>query len=138
MTGLPWTGGCACGRLSYRVSGEPVAMLDCQCRQCQRESGTGHASHITFVGSAVELTGDASLYDQTGDGGMLKRRAFCPNCGAPVYMTFPAAPEVFVLRAASLDAPERYKPGFVTWTAAGQDWDHLPPGLTRFERMPTP
>ena len=35
----PYTGGCACGAISYSVSGDPVAMVDCQCRQCQRDSG---------------------------------------------------------------------------------------------------
>ncbi|RYE59425.1 MAG: aldehyde-activating protein, partial [Rhizobiaceae bacterium] len=37
----PFTGGCTCGAVRYTVTGEPVAMVDCQCRQCQRESGTG-------------------------------------------------------------------------------------------------
>jgi hypothetical protein len=37
-----YTGGCACGAIRYEINGEPVVMLDCQCRQCQRDSGTGH------------------------------------------------------------------------------------------------
>ncbi len=53
-----FTGGCACGAIRYDVSGEPVAMVDCQCRQCQRESGTGHASHLVFEGAVVGLGGE--------------------------------------------------------------------------------
>ena len=132
----PFTGGCACGALRYEIAGEPVVMLDCQCRDCQRESGTGHASHLTFSGAAVRVEGEATLWSATGEQGMVKTRAFCPTCGAPVYMTFPAMPDMFVIRAASLDEPERYAPTMVIWTTSGQAWDRVDPGLTAFEKMP--
>ena len=132
----PFTGGCACGAVRYEVSGEPVAMVDCQCRQCQRESGTGHASHLAFHGAAVDLKGHPTHWEATGDDGTVKRRAFCPTCGSPVYMTMPAMPDVFVIRAASLDQPERYRPDMVTWTDAAQPWDHVDPASTKFPRMP--
>ena len=50
----PYTGGCACGAIRYEVSAEPAMMNDCQCRQCQRDSGTGHGAHLTFVGAPVD------------------------------------------------------------------------------------
>nr|WP_295887741.1 GFA family protein [uncultured Devosia sp.] len=134
--GENYAGGCACGAIRYEVAGEPVAMNDCQCRQCQRDSGSGHASYMTFVGADVALAGMPSSWDFTGDGGTVKRRAFCPDCGTPVYMTFPAMPDVFVLRAGSLDDPSRYKPDMVYWTETAQAWDHLDPAVVKFARMP--
>lgn len=134
--GEAFTGGCACGALRYEVVGEPVAMNDCQCRQCQRDSGTGHASYLTFSGAEVTLTGAAASWDFTGDGGTVKRRAFCPVCGTPVYMRFPAMPEIFVIRAGSLDDPSRYKPDMVFWTDAAQAWDRVDPAAIAFTRMP--
>ncbi|MDM9619224.1 aldehyde-activating protein [Rhizobium sp. AC44/96] len=131
----PYTGGCACGAIRYKVSAEPIVMLDCQCRQCQRESGTGHASHLTFECEPV-VEGKATHWDAVGDGGVVKRRAFCPTCGAPVYMTFPDIPGYFVVRAASLDDPTRYKPQLICWTASGQPWDQVDPHLPKFEKMP--
>jgi hypothetical protein len=132
----PFTGGCACDAVRYHVTGEPVAMVDCQCRQCQRESGTGHTSNLVFTGATVKLEGQPSHWDATGDGGTVKRRAFCPTCGSPVYMTFPAMPDYFVIRAASLDEPERYRPQIVTWTDGALPWDRIDPSLTTFARMP--
>ncbi len=132
----PYTGGCACGAIRYAVTGEPIVMLDCQCRQCQRESGSGHASHVTFQAAAVTIEGEAATWDMVGDGGTRKRRAFCPACGSPVYMTFPDMPEIFIVKPASLDEPGRYKPQMVTWTAAAQPWDHVDPALPAFDRMP--
>src|SRR3712207_4491473 len=114
----PYTGGCACGAIRYEVAGEPVMMNHCQCRTCQRESGTGHASHLTFVGAAVQVTGEATLWETTGEGGTRKNRVFCATCGSPVYIRFPDMPEVFVASAGSLDDPSRYKPQLVMWTSA--------------------
>jgi hypothetical protein len=53
----PYTGGCACGAIRYEVSAEPVVMSDCQCRQCHRDSGTGHGSHLTFSGGGRFVAG---------------------------------------------------------------------------------
>jgi len=132
----PYTGGCACGAIRYEVSGEPAVMVDCQCRDCQRDSGTGHGSHLTFVGADAKVTGSASTWETTGEGGTRKSRGFCPTCGAPVYLTFPDIPEIFIASAASLDDPARYTPQIVTWTAAGHAWDHLDPALPKFDMMP--
>ena len=131
-----YAGGCACGAIRYEVAGEPIGMNDCQCRQCQRDSGTGHGSYLTFAGATVTLAGAPASWDFTGDGGTLKRRAFCPDCGTPVYMTFPAMPDVFVIRAGSLDDPSRYRPEMVYWTETAQTWDRLDPAAVKFARMP--
>jgi hypothetical protein len=132
----PYTGGCACGAVRYETTADPLVMLDCQCRQCQRESGTGHASHLTFPREASRVEGGATHWESVGDGGTVKRRAFCPTCGSPVYMTFPAMPDYFVVRAASLDDPSRYAPQMTVWTAAGQAWDPVDATLPSFEKMP--
>lgn len=132
----PFTGGCACRAIRYEIRAEPVSHAACQCRQCQRQTGTGHGCYLTFVGAEVALEGKASTWEVTGDGGTVKRCAFCPTCGSPVYLTVPAAPDVFVVRAGSLDDPGRYRPQMVLWHAAGQDWDHLDPAIERFARMP--
>jgi hypothetical protein len=132
----PYTGGCACGAIRYAISGEPVFSNDCQCRDCQRESGTGHGSHLTFARAGVTVTGEATHWDMVGDSGNVKTRAFCPVCGSPVFMTFAAMPDIFTIRAASLDDPGRYRPQLVSYTVRGHAWDHLDPELPKFERMP--
>jgi len=131
----PYTGGCACGAIRYEVAAEPVNMSICQCRDCQRDSGTGHGTHLTFVGAPVTISGEPSSWTAVGLEGTRKSRAFCPTCGAPVFMTFPDLPEVFVASAGSLDDPRRYQPQFVMWTAAGEPWDYLDPDLPKFEKM---
>ena len=131
-----YTGGCACGAVRYEISGDPAIMLDCQCRQCQRDSGTGHQSHLTFLAAEVKVEGEATFWQTVGDGGTKKRRGFCPTCGSSVFMTFPDRPDVFIVTPASLDDPSRYRPQLVAWTAAGFGWDHIAPDLQKYDRMP--
>lgn len=130
-----FTGGCACGAIRYSIAGEPVFSNDCQCRDCQRESGTGHGSNLTFDRAGVTLSGSPAFWDMIADSGNRKTRAFCPTCGAPVFMTFAAMPELFTIRAASLDDPARYRPQVVTYVVRGHAWDHIDPALPKFERM---
>lgn len=132
----PYTGGCGCGAIRYQLDGEPVVMNDCYCRQCQRESGTGHGSHLTFVGAPVTVTGEASHWETVGEGGTRKRRGFCPSCGNPVYLSFPDMPDVFVASAGSLDDPSRYRPQQVLWASEAQSWDSPDCDLPSFDKMP--
>ena len=132
-----YTGGCACGAIRFEIADAPLVMNDCQCRDCQRCSGTGHGSYLTFPSRTnVRLVGDARQWDVTGDGGTVKRHAFCSNCGSPVYLTFPAMPALFVVHAASLDDPSRYQPQFVTYRVRSHSWDFVDPALPRFDKMP--
>ena len=90
-----YTGGCACGAVRYSIADEPIFMNECQCRDCQHVSGTGHGSYLTFPSrAAVELTGDTSSWDAVADSGNVKTHAFCPRCGSPVHLTFSAMPDV--------------------------------------------
>jgi len=132
----PYTGGCACGAIRYQIAGEPLVSVDCQCRDCSRESGTGHASHVVFLRANVNLSGQASLWDMTADSGNIKTRAFCPKCGSPVYMTFAANPTILTVRAASLYDPHRYSPQIVTYHDSGYAWDQINPALPVFAKMP--
>lgn len=131
-----YTGGCACGAIRYEIAAEPILMSDCQCRDCQRASGTGHGSYLAFPRQAVKLTGTATHWDSVGDSGKAKTRAFCPTCGSPVYMTFAVGPDDFIVHAASLDDPSRYRPQLVTYVASGPAWDHIDPALPKFDKMP--
>jgi hypothetical protein len=132
-----YTGGCACGAIRYSISDEPIFSNHCQCRDCQRKSGTGHGSYLTFGDRAkVKLDGRATQWDMKGDSGNTKTRGFCPTCGSPVYLTFQAMPQLFTIHAASLDDPGRYQPQAVTYTVRGLAWDQLDPALPKFDKMP--
>ncbi len=135
--GMRYSGGCACGAIRYETSSEPIFQNHCQCRDCQRRSGTGHGSWLTFPRRAeVTIKGEAKTWRVTGDSGNVKIHAFCPTCGTPVHLAFAAMPELIAIPAASLDDPERFQPQVVTYAVRGLPWDVMDPSLPSFERMP--
>jgi hypothetical protein len=133
---LSYTGGCACGAIRYETGSEPIFENHCQCTDCQKRSGTGHGSYLTFPQRAeVRLSGRASQWRVTADSGNDKIHAFCPTCGTPVYLTFTAMPDLFSVHASSLDDPGRFKPQALTYNVRGHGWDAIDPSLPKFERM---
>ena len=136
MTG-PWTGGCACGAVRYETPAEPVFQNHCQCLDCQKRSGTGHGSWLTFPERAhMAITGEARIWRGAADNANEKTHAFCPTCGTPVYLTFSFMPDMIAVAAASLDDPGRFRPQAVTYGVRGHAWDTLDSTLPKHERMP--
>jgi hypothetical protein len=135
----PFTGGCACGAVRFETPQAPIFQNHCQCRDCQRRSGTGHGSYLTFPArSAMTVTGAVSHWAVAGDSGNLKSHAFCPVCGTLVHLTFAAMPDIIAVPAASLDDPSRFAPQVLTYSVRAWPWDRIDPALPAFERMPTP
>ena len=52
-----YAGGCTCGAVRYEITAEPVRSFQCQCRDCQRDTGGGHASVAVFARAAMRITG---------------------------------------------------------------------------------
>jgi hypothetical protein len=127
------TGGCACGAVRYEAQGPAAAHLHCQCGQCQKRTGTGHASLLAVVGEGnVRATGTLTVWSEVADSGNRKEHRFCPTCGTSVLVTFPHNPAVTVIHASTLDAPEAFAPTFVTFNGRAKPWDRLAEGLTLF------
>lgn len=124
-----YSGGCACGAFRYHATSQPLAAFHCQCRQCQRASGTGHASLFVLPKEAVTLQGELRYFEQTADDGATISRGFCPTCGSPVLGTASGKPTIYIIAAASLDDPSYFQPTRVVFHAAAQIWDHVDPNL---------
>lgn len=137
MIDRPYRGGCACGAIRYEIAGAPIFQNHCQCTDCQKRSGTGHGSYLTFAQrGGARITGAPSEWRVAADSGHDKTHAFCSTCGTPVYLTLSAMPDVIGFHAGSLDDPARFTPQAVTYAIRGHPWDMIDPGVARFERMP--
>jgi hypothetical protein len=105
-------GGCHCGAVRYESTGDVIFGGHCQCTDC--------------------------LYEVTADSGNTVGRGFCTSCGGPIFTVSSGLPDVIILKAASLDDPEQFKPGMVIFTKSGPGWDQdvVKGGLPTFEAMP--
>lgn len=123
------TGGCACGSVRYETQWEPGFSVICQCRQCQRTTGTGHAALFTVMADATTVTGDIQYYEQTSDDGNKTNSGFCKKCGNPVIKKSSGYPQYLFFHAATLDDPGSYKPQMLVYSQFKQPWDYVDPEL---------
>jgi hypothetical protein len=133
----PFHGGCACGATRYECSAAPLYMGNCHCRDCQRATGSAYFPAVGVTASTFRLTSGApKFYEKSADSGSQMRRAFCSQCGSPLYLTNSTRPDWIVLYAGSLDDPSWVKPGRDIYTDSAQPWDHMDPALPKFPGMP--
>jgi hypothetical protein len=129
-------GGCACGAIRYRIEGDPMASANCYCRDCQRASG-GSPNHVILTPKpAFAVTkGEPKWYRSKGDSGGDVARAFCADCGSPLFSE-PAGAPFMVVKVGSLDDPSAFAANLAIWTASAQPWHHIPPGIPAFPQQP--
>ena len=120
-----WSGGCACGAIRFVCEGEPVAMIKCHCRDCQRASGGAYAAIAVFQKAKATLTGEPKYHSVIGSSGQPVRRGFCESCGSPVSILLDGKPDIVGFQAANLDDPAAFKAGIEFYTDSAWPWDLL-------------
>ncbi len=137
MTRETRSGGCLCGAARYSVAWPPMMIGTCQCSHCQKSSGSALTVIAMVSGDALELTGELSTYEDTGDSGNTLFRRFCGKCGSPVVsdLSGEQAGSVRIIRIGSLDDTSGVEPTVHFWTSSGQDWVVLPDAGQRLERQ---
>ena len=130
-------GGCACGSIRYACEGEPRYMGNCHCRDCQQATGSAYFPAVGFREESFKLEqGEPRWYIRTTDRGHQLRRAFCGDCGSPVFLTNDATPNFVVLYAGSLDDPSIFKPARDIYVQSAQPWNLMHPDLPKSDKMP--
>jgi hypothetical protein len=94
------TGGCLCGRVTYRVDGPLRDVLHCHCINCRKVSGNFVASSGSATSDLVIADEDHSLrwYDLG-----YARYGFCSTCGSSLFWQGAEHTDRTSIQAGSLD-----------------------------------
>jgi len=131
------TGGCACGAIRYECNAEPVLILNCHCRDCQRSSGSPFSSFIVVASEAFKIVkGSPRIHASPSEMGGMTRRGFCADCGSPIQGRPDGVPHIVAIRTASLDNPGGFVPQMDVWTSDAHPWENRDPALPSFEKYP--
>ncbi len=83
MTSQIHGGGCQCGAVRYRVTGELGNAGICHCRMCQKASGNAALPLVSVPAGNLQWTrGEPAEFRSSPP----VRRGFCKDCGTPLYM----------------------------------------------------
>lgn len=132
-------GGCACGRVRYRMNSEPLIVHCCHCSWCQRQTGSAFAVNALIEAERVQLlTGDVVDIVVPSPSGANQRISRCTNCQVAVWSYYLVmyggiGEKVRFIRAGTLDDPGKLPPDVHIHTSAKQPWVVLPPDALAVE-----
>jgi hypothetical protein len=119
------TGGCACGQLTFRTSGEPRRVGLCHCMTCRKISGSPVSAFVIFPAVQVTVEGRSDSWPD-GNGS----RSFCPTCGSRV---FSRSDDEIEIGMGAFDEPNLFEPTYELWTIRREHWFKTD-GLVAYEK----
>ena len=130
-----FTGGCLCGAVRYRCSSQPVFMLNCHCRDCQRAGGGAYSPTVIVPAESLRITnGRAESYIVGAASGNEATRNFCADCGSQLFAYSSGRHEFIGIKAGSLDDSRWFKPMADVWVSSAQPWDCLDASIPKMPK----
>lgn len=127
-----YAGGCECGRIRYRISGEILEMSHCHCSQCRRMHG---AAFGTYAGVGnwdfSWLRGAESVKRYASSRGVV--RTFCPECGSNLQALFDEDPDIIYLTMGTLDGDPPHPEPFHIFVGSKAPWYSITDGLAQYD-----
>ena len=122
-------GGCACGAVRYRASGDLRPVVACHCSQC-RKAFTNYGAFTAVARDGLAVDGEAALAWYESSPGV--RRGFCKRCGSALFWDRMAGDYVSIA-AGTLDQPSGLRQVRHIYVADKADFYELGDGL---EQLP--
>ncbi|CAF0766241.1 unnamed protein product [Didymodactylos carnosus] len=133
------TGSCLCEQISVAVTKEALGAADktavCRCKNCRQSGGSLASIVLIAPESSVKITGQPKIYQDTNtNSGKPVQRAFCGNCGSPIYTASHTMPGMLMIKLGLFD--EIPKPAMELFCKARPTWDKAIDGAKQFDTVP--
>lgn len=129
-------GGCGCGQVRYRVTGEPIFVNNCHCRQCQLQTGGTSVVNAFYEDERLEiLEGNLTEHVVTAGSGGPHTICRCDNCGVALWSYYPRLGRLGVgIRVGTMDEKDSLTPVAAIFVSEKMPWVTLPEGLPHFDK----
>ena len=111
-----FTGGCACGQLTFRAQGRPKRVGLCHCMTCRKISGGAFNAFVIFPVDQVAIAGELRTWSATPE----SERCFCPTCGSQVFDR--DSGDEIEIKLGAFDQPNLFTPTYEAWTIRRERW----------------
>ncbi|CAF0951094.1 unnamed protein product [Adineta steineri] len=134
------TGKCLCGEITVSIPTETLNTSDlitmCHCKNCRQAGGSLESINIIIPESSVEINGQPKIYlDNNTDSGTPLQRAFCSNCGCPIYTATSNHPGIQVIKLGLFDKIP--KPTMEGYCKSLPSWSKPIDGIKHFDASPS-
>jgi hypothetical protein len=112
------SGGCQCGAARYQITGAPLALYVCHCRECQKQSASAFGISLIVRRADLRLgQGTVGRWSRQTDSGRTLTCIFCTVCGSRLWHEGTYDPDVLSVKGGSLDSPPDLGPAIHIWTS---------------------
>ena len=130
-------GRCQCGDVTYRVTGETIALFVCHCTECQCQAASAFGMALWLQNyEKTLLTGTTKSWARTMPSGKKLVGEFCPSCGTRLFHQVAGQSKIMSVKPGTLDDTQHLVPVAHIWTASAQSWVHIPESALRFSGNP--
>jgi len=123
MSAPDLVGRCACGAVQFSATGAQCFAYICQCRDCQKMTGSGHAVQFCHDSARFTVAGSPSEWPRIAASGNTVTKSFCGTCGTPLFGRTGRAPDIVMALAGALDDPGQVAPDRMYFHEDAQPWD---------------
>lgn len=129
------TGSCLCGAVQYEIRGPLAPIQFCHCQQCRKAQGGPFATNIPVDLSNFTLLAGSDVLKKFASSAD-KIRAFCSECGSPIYSQRHSMPDVIRLRAGTLTDNIKLDLGFHIFINDQAQWWTICDDLPQYPMLP--
>ena len=128
------SGQCQCGAITYDITGDPITVHACHCKECQKRTGSAFGISMPISKDKITIRGELKSFERVADSGFKLIQFFCPNCGNPIYGEVERRPNAVTLSPGTLDDTNWFKLDTMIWTCSAQDWYELPSDIEKLDK----
>ena len=125
-------GSCACGAVTFEVSGALPAASACHCSKCRKHTGHFEAG-VDLSKSDVTIKGEDAITWYFSSEKV--RRGFCKTCGTPLFFDPPQADWIGI-NLGAFDKPTGTKLALHIFVADKGDYYEIADGLPQYATVP--
>ena len=130
-------GGCYCGAVRYKATGDPGMKVQCHCRECQYITGGSPNVVMGMPEDGFAYTQGAAKAFQRKDLENPVTREFCAECGTHLVTKTPGMPGVVLIKVGTLVDPSVFEgPQAAIFLIDRQSFHTVPEGCASFDRLP--
>jgi len=134
-------GGCFCGNVRYKYTGEVQAKALCHCKDCRKIGGSTYSTNIIVPGEGFQVVqGNPKTISKKGDDtGNEITSYFCGDCGSTMWRAGATFGDAKVVKVGTLDddqALEKNAPAIELYAPIRPSWVTKVNGADQKKNMP--
>jgi len=124
-------GSCLCGKVRYTYDGAIEEIALCHCSQCRKVQGGAFATNSPLDDSKLTFKGAEFVkeFETSND----KVRAFCGNCGSPVYSARKSLPDIKRIRMGTIETDFTCENKYHIYTESKASWHTITDSYHQFK-----